>query len=137
MGATEAGLRVPVGHCAEMYHGRPEAEWRRGLEGAGENAARANTVCPIGRGLITGDEGRYASGVLYARAGRIAASGADIVEEITSGSVERLGEAESVETRGAPDAQLAFWEGRVNVARVCRVAVEVTGQVLAGIPPAG
>jgi len=132
---TEIRLRILFGYYAELYHGRPELEWLEGVEGVPESVIKANMMYLVDAKLVTGFAGRYADGRPRAHIGRILPGGVNIVEEITRRSVEEIGGPESEEIGGAPDAQLAFWERCVNVANVCKVAVEVTGQILAGIPP--
>lgn len=94
---------------------------------------KANMAYIVDAGLARGVVGRYADGRLRVHVGRILPKGVNIVEGITSRSVDRLEDPAAGEIRGAPDEQRAFWERCVNVAAVCKVAVEVAGQVFAAI----
>ena len=93
----------------------------------------ANMACLIDKGMVNGGADEHPYGRLYAETGRILPAGVDIVERITSRSVSRLDASLSREIKGSPDAQKAFWERCVNVAAVCKVAIEVAGQVFAAI----
>jgi len=136
MNNTEIRLRILFGCYAELYHGRPGMEWLKGVEGVPGSVIKANMMYLVDANLVTGIAERYADGRPRAHVGRILPGGVNIVEEITRRSVHRLEVPESEEIRDAPDAQLAFWEKCVNITSVCQVAIEVTGQILAGIPPA-
>lgn len=133
MDNTEIRLRILFGCYAELYHGQPEMEWLNSLEGVPESVVKANMMYLVDANLVTGIAEKYAGGRPCAHIGRILPGGVNIVEAITRRSVARLDGSESDEIRDAPDRQLAFWEKCVNVAKVCAVAVEVTGQILSAI----
>jgi len=130
---TEIRLRILFGCYAEMYHGIPATEHTKRLEGVKPSVVTANTAYLIDKGLLGGEVDHYANGTLYARIGRIMPGGVDIVEEITSRSVDELEDAAAREIRDSPYMQLSFWEKCVHVATVCRVATEVAGQIFAAI----
>lgn len=133
MNNAEVRLRILFGCYAEMYRDQARGSYRESLASVEEPAVTANTVYLIDKGLLKGKVSRYANGQQAAGVDRILAAGVDIVEEITRRSVSMLDEPEGKEIRGSPEVQLAFWEKCVNVARVCGVAVDVTGQVLAAL----
>lgn len=133
MDNTEIRLRILFGCYAEMYSGQSRGAYLKGLAGVEEPAVAANTVYLIDKGLLKGKVSRYADGQQAASVERILAAGVDVVEEITRKSVSRLDEPAGKEISGSQEVQLAFWEKFVNVAAVCKVAVEVAGQVLAAL----
>ncbi|MDD9810089.1 MAG: hypothetical protein OXU25_09795 [Thaumarchaeota archaeon] len=131
MNNAEIRLRMLFGCYAETYYGRGSFEYLGGLEGVKLTVKMANRAYLIDRGLVNGDVDEYPDGTLYAETGRILPAGVDIVERITRGSIGGLGDRLSREILGAPDTHRAFWEKCVNVATVCKVAVEVAVQVFA------
>ncbi|RNJ71572.1 MAG: hypothetical protein EB824_06760 [Thaumarchaeota archaeon S15] len=131
MDNTEIRLRILFGYYAELYHGRPELEFLKGLKGVPESVIKANMTYLVDAKLVTGIAERYADGRPRVHIGRILPGGVNIVEEITGKSIDRLEEPTAGEIRGSPDRHLAFWEKCVNVATVCKVAVEITGKIFA------
>lgn len=129
MNNAEIRLRILFECYAEAYYNHESAVHGKGFEGVPDSVMEANKAYLIDRDLISGTVDRFPYG-LNAIIGRILPGGVDIVEEITSRSLGRLGDPVAGEIRGSPDIQLAFWEKCVNVTKVCAVAVEVTGQIL-------
>lgn len=129
MNNTEIRLRILFECYAEAFYNHETTVDGKSFEGVPDSVMEANKAYLIDRRLIGGRVNQFAYG-LHASIGRILPGGVDIVEEITSRSVNRLEEPAAREIMGSPDAQRAFWETCVNVAKVCSVAVEVTAQVL-------
>jgi len=130
---TEIRLHILFGCYSETYHGQQPFEYEYSLKGVKRSVMMANMAYLIDKGLVNGGVDEFPDGSLYAETGRILPAGVDIVEKITSRSVERLDEPIASEIRDSPNRQLAFWEKCVNVTKTCGVAVEVAGQIFEAI----